>query len=86
MVIGALFDTMAIYSTTVAFQSDSSGFVALISYLTIVYSFLADRFIFDEEFAPLEMVAAIFILLVTICIMIYKLCNANKAKQVQQKS
>ena len=50
MVIGSLFDTLAIYSTTVAFQSDSSGFVALLSYLTVVYSFVADQVIFHEEF------------------------------------
>ena len=47
MMLGAtMFDSLMVNSVTIAFQSDSSGFVALISYLNILYAFAADRFIF----------------------------------------
>lgn len=50
MLIATLFDTLAVTATTIAFQADSSGFVALISYVNIIYGFLADRIIFKEDF------------------------------------
>jgi len=34
---------------TIAYQSDSSGFVSLLGYGIIVYSFLSDILIFDED-------------------------------------
>ena len=52
---------------------DSSGFVALISYMTIVYAFLCDQFIFDESLNTIELVAALVILGVALFIAIYKL-------------
>ena len=52
---------------------DSSGFVALISYMTIVYAFLCDQFIFHESLNAIELVAALVILGVALFIAIYKL-------------
>ena len=82
MICAALFDSMAIYSITLAFQADSSGFVALISYLSVVYSFVADKVIFNEQFNAMEMTAALSIFIVTISIVTYKLCKAQKTKQI----
>ena len=45
-----LFDTLAINSQTIAFQSGSSGFVSLISYVSVLYAFLSDCLIFHESF------------------------------------
>ena len=80
MICAALFDTMTIYSSIVAFQADSSGFVALISYLSVVYSFVADKVIFKEQFNAIEIAAALSIFIVTISIGTYKLCTAQKTK------
>ena len=65
---------------TIAFQSDSSGFVALVSYVNIIYGFLADRIIFEQDFSPIELAAAIVILVVTVGTSVYKLHESKKAK------
>ena len=46
--IGALFFVVIMFAYTIAYQSDSSGFVALISYVQIGYAYCADRLIFHE--------------------------------------
>ena len=43
-------DTIACNSMTIAFQSGASGFVALISYVGIVYALLSDLIIFNFDF------------------------------------
>jgi len=44
----SVFDFFCIFSQIVAFQSDNSSFVALLSYSSVVYAFLCDIFIFKE--------------------------------------
>ena len=80
MMAATLFDSLSVNAMTVAFQSDSSGFVALISYVSILYAFIADRLIFHESFSWLELVAAILILVITVLTSFYKL------RQKQQQS
>ncbi len=41
-IAASAFDTSALVFMTLAYQSDSSGFVALLSYMNIVYAFLCD--------------------------------------------
>ena len=107
MLAAALFDSLTVNAVTIAFQSDSSGFVSLISYVNILYAFAADLLIFnesfsimrilsedyfligaflviihydDESFSVLELVAAVVILVVTVCVSIYKIKVGNEAK------
>ena len=80
IVAATVFDSLAVNAVTIAFQSDSSGFVALISYINILYAFVADRVIFHESFSWIELVAALLILMVTVGTSIYKICESNKAK------
>ena len=75
--IGASLDTLSLFAQTVAFQNSPSGFVGLISFVNILYALMADIFIFDEEIDLKEMLAATVILLVTVCVTIYKL-SRNK--------
>ena len=76
----ALFDTITVNSVTIAFQSDSSGFVSLISYISIVYAFIADMLIFNESFSTIELVAALTILTVTVATAAYKIREGKRAK------
>ena len=73
MTAGVLCDSIALNCYTMAFQSDGSGFVALLSYLNILYAFVADRLIFQESFTLMELLATIVILIVTVGVSIYKL-------------
>ena len=73
LLIGAmLFDSLACNAQTIAFQSDSSGFVSLISYLGIIYGFVADLLIFNESFSAIELIAASTMFIVIVGISVYK--------------
>ena len=50
MCTATMFDTLAVNSFTIAYQSDSSGFVSLISYVSVIYAFVVDILIFNESF------------------------------------
>ena len=81
IILGAiLFDSLAVNCLTIAYQSDSSGFVAIISFITIVYSFVADRVIFNESFTMAELFAALLIFMVTVITSIYKLRESWRKK------
>ena len=87
LMIGAtVFDSIAVNAVTIAFQSDSSGFVALISYVNILYAFVADVVIFKESFGWVELLAACVILVVTVGTSIYKIREGNKAKLARADS
>ena len=57
--------------------------MALISYISIIYSFIVDRVIFHEEFSWVELVAALVILFITVGTSIYKLRESNSAKKLR---
>ena len=46
----SVIDNICLYCFTMAYAADSSGFVALISFLRIVWAYIADQVVFHEEF------------------------------------
>ena len=48
-----VFDAFACFSVTGAYQSDASGFVSLLGYSIIIYGFLFDVIIFNENIMAL---------------------------------
>ena len=66
-----------------AFQNDTSGFVALVGYISIVYAFCADYFIFHEQMAALAIVGASLIFVVTIISSVLKILDTRKYKREQ---
>ena len=68
-----LFDTLAVNSQTIAFMSGSSGFVSLISYVSVLYAFLSDCLIFHESFTWIQLLASAIILSVTVFTSVVKL-------------
>ena len=81
IVMGLLFDTLGVVSETIAFLSDSAGFVSLLSYIKLIYAFLADGLLFDEKFSCVELVAASIVLIVTVFTSIVKLHESKKIKE-----
>jgi hypothetical protein len=45
---GGIFDTLTATSNTIAFQSDSAGFVALVGYMAVVWAFIIDLIMFSN--------------------------------------
>ena len=81
LVGAAMFDTLATTSNTIAYQSDTGGFVSLIGYIAFAYAYTADELIFHETFNWVEMVAAIIIVLATGVTSVYKIREANLEKE-----
>ena len=76
--IGALCFIVCMFTYTIAYQSDSSGFVALISYVRIGYAYCVDRLIFHEQsFNSVQLICALVILFVTFGVAFYKLYQSK---------
>lgn len=73
MFAATLADTLTVNAMTIAFQSDSSGFVSLLTYFNVIYAFVADILIFKESFTWVELLAASTILFVTVLSAVVKL-------------
>ena len=73
MFAATAFDTLAVNFGTIGFQSDSSGFMSLITYVMVVYGFVSDCLIFKETFTWVELLCAAVILIVMIYTAIVKL-------------
>ena len=68
LVFGAISDMICVFSLTIAFMSDSSGFVGLLSYAIVVYGFLSDVIIFQESILALEILGACVIMVATLTV------------------
>ena len=69
----AFFDTGSMITTIVAFQRDRASFSSLLSYMNIVYSYICDVVIFDENLHTLELIAAFVIMITALGVAFYKL-------------
>jgi len=84
LVLMCVLDFVSLNSQNIAYQSDSSGFVAVIGYLITVYGFLADLLIFDSPITGFDLTGAVLILTVTVSVTVYKLkqkFDENKTKK-----
>ena len=86
-VLGSIFYAGAFIGSNMAFQSDSSSFVALLSYMTIVYAFMFDQLYFHEELKFVEIVATGVILIVAFGVAYFKLSTEiDEPKEVIGKA
>ena len=76
----ATFDIGVMIGNTIAYAKDRQGFVALVSYMSLVYCFLCDTFILHEELNVVELCCAVWILCVALGIAIFKLRKARQAQ------
>lgn len=77
----ALTDTICVNSMTIAYQSDSSGFVSLLGYTIVFYGYLADIVVFRVDIQGLELVGALIVLTATVVVAVIKLCQAYRQKK-----
>ena len=73
MVTSCLIDTLACNMMNLAYQLDTSGFMSLLFYISIVYSYLSDIFIFKEQIEALEIAGVLLIFLTTFTVAVIKL-------------
>ena len=80
--IGAICNVACMFCYIISFQSDSSGFVALLSYLRIGYAYACDQLIFHEkEFTIAQLICAVVILVVAFSVAFFKLWQKKIAKE-----
>ena len=80
--IGAICNVACMFCYIISFQSDSSGFVALLSYLRIGYAYACDQLIFHEkEFTIAQLICAVVILVTAFGVAFFKLWQKKVAKE-----
>ena len=57
--------------------------MALVGYVSVLYAFLADQFLFNETISYVELLGAILILSVTVWVSVVKIRQQNKQKQLE---
>ena len=50
------------YFKIMAYQYERPGFVTLLGYIGLIYAFIGDRFIFDENYAVGELIGILIVL------------------------
>lgn len=80
LIFAGFCDFVAFNLRNVAFQSDASGFIALIGYIAVFYGFLADVFVFNSTMTWTAMGGALLIIAVTVATAVYKLKHPEPAK------
>ena len=87
IVMLACIDFLGVNSMQIAFSSDSSAFLATISYMVVFYGYMIDQLYFHEPMAGFDMVGACLILIVSISVAIYKLklYNQERAKEMSDE-
>ena len=77
--IAGFCDFISLVTINIAYQSDSSGFISILGYMSVFYSFLSDYFIFSQPLSGFDLVGALCILIVTLSTSIYKLKTKQKS-------
>ena len=78
IITSTIFSAIATSSYTIAYQSDTAGFIVLIGNVKLIYFFLSDTLIFNEVFSVVELVSVSIILVVVISVTLYKIREKNK--------
>ncbi len=71
--LACVFNFFELNAQNIAFQSDSSGFVAVIGYMIVFYGFFADEFVFQTPISGFDLAGACMIFVVTVGVTVYKL-------------
>jgi len=77
MLAGALFDFISASTTTIAFQSDSAGFVSMVGYVAVVWAFVLDFLVFSNLISGFQLICALVIFSTTITISVIKFTSKN---------
>ena len=78
ILVSTIFSAIATTSYTIAYQSDSSGFIVLIGNVKILYFFLSDTFIFHEVFSTIEMTCVCVITVVIVIVALIKIMDKKE--------
>ena len=77
----ALLESGYLLLGTLAFMRDSAGFCSLISFMVIVWAFMYDQLVFDQNLDGVSLLGALTIISIAVFITFYKIRAKNQDKK-----
>lgn len=82
MILAASVSTLSLVCNIIAAQNEKTAIIQMIGYISLVYAFLGDFFIFDLTLNPLQIIGVLVVLAFSISMIIYNCMHAGpKATQ-----
>ena len=78
MVLPSFFNTLMTTCNTIALQNEKSGFITMIGYISIVYSFLGDVFLFEYSFSAVELGGVALV----VCVLLFLMSQSIPALRI----
>lgn len=86
MVLGATLSNLSVVCNIIAAQNEKAAIIQMIGYISLIYAFLGDFFIFHLTISGLQLIGVIIVLGFSASMIIYNCTNAPKmAKQFIKK-
>ena len=85
IITSTIFSAIATSSYTIAYQSDSAGFIVLIGNVKIIYFFLSDTLLFHEVFSVVELACVSIVFVVVITVALFKIRDKKKMMEVSKQ-
>jgi drug/metabolite transporter (DMT)-like permease len=81
MVLAASVSTFSLVCNIIAAQNEKAAIIQMIGYISLVYSFLGDIFIFHVTLNPMQVIGVLVVICFSIGMIIYNFTHAGP-KQV----
>ena len=78
MILASSVSTFSLVCNIVAAQNEKTAIIQMIGYISLIYAFLGDFFIFDVEMTILQVLGVIVVLIFSISMIIFNFVNDNK--------
>lgn len=72
---------LSLFTVITAMQSERSGFVAMCTYIAIVYAFLFDHFLFETALTVNQIIGIAVLVILNIVVIVYRLQDPKSASK-----
>lgn len=77
ILIASAFNAAGMVFSSIAWQTEKSAFIALVGYVSVIYSFIMDITVFDQQFQSQQMVGAVIVLVFNMTAIVYKILGPD---------
>ena len=77
MILAASISTISLVCNIIAAQNEKAAIIQMIGYISLIYAFLGDFFIFDLTLNPLQIIGVLVVLAFSISMIIYNCIYAT---------
>ena len=83
MILASFIQTIAMVANIIAAQNEKAAIIQMIGYVSLIYAFLGDYFIFNMDFSPLQLIGVTIVFIFSVTMILYN-CT-HQPKVVKQK-